>query len=75
MLLDKIKSLGGDPAKQRLGLWRTSDITIEAADAETANKHELEVGKTYTIWVARKNGTTAKGKPVKAEEWFAIEKE
>ena len=73
MLLDKITSLGGNPSMQRTSLWKTVEVQASAKDAKETE--DIEAGKTYTVWVARRDGFTQKGKPVEKGSWFAIEKE
>ena len=73
MLLHKITALGGNPSMQRTSLWKTAEVKATKKDAKASE--DIEAGKTYTIWVARKDGFTQKGKPDNAGEWFAVEKE
>ena len=73
MLISKITSLGGNPSMQRTSLWKTAEV--QATEKDATSNEDIEAGKTYQVWVARKDGFTQKGKPVSAGEWFAIEKE
>ena len=68
MIKTLLPELGGVLTQRRESLWATKDFTATTEDEQ----YGLEVGKTYTLWVAQKNGTTTTGREVTKGDWFVV---
>jgi len=69
MLTQKLQAAGAVINQKRESLWSTFNHLAVAGDEAFG----LVVGKTYTIWVAQKNGTTKSGSAVTKGDWFPVE--
>lgn len=69
MIKNLLPQLGGELTQRRESLWATKSFVATADDAEFG----CIAGKTYTLWVAQKDGNTQKGSKVSKGDWFVVE--
>ena len=70
MIKELLPQFGGVLTQRRESLWATKDFIATEDDAEFG----CLVGKTYTLWVAQKDGKTQLGKNITKGDWFTVEK-
>lgn len=70
MIKNLLPQFGGVLTQRRESLWATKDFIATKDDTEFG----CLVGKTYTLWVAQKDGKTQSGKDVIKGDWFTVEK-
>ena len=69
MIKNLLPQLGGELTQRRESLWATKSFVATTDDAEFG----CIAGKTYTLWVAQKDGNTQKGSKVSKGDWFVVE--
>ena len=69
MITNLLSEMGGVIAQKRESLWATRSFTATKDDVAFG----CVIGKTYTLWVAQKEGKTQSGNPVAKGDWFCVE--
>lgn len=69
MIQALLPSLGGIVTQRRESLWATSTFTADTTDTVFG----CVAGKSYTLWVAQKDGETKSGSKVTKGDWFVVE--
>jgi len=69
VLTTLIPQSGGVVAQRRGSLWASQEFVATEDDAA----YGCVIDKSYTLWVAQRDGATQKGSKVTKGDWFVVE--